>query len=74
VQDRPEHRPIRQPLLPYYAESEDGGVWEGDYEAYVYDESFDSCRGFGSTAGYLVGFRVISMDATDLDHTVNLVD
>ena len=50
----------------YYAESDDGRVWKGDYNTYVKDpDSFNICEGIGSTAYTTVGFRQIDVGDSD---------
>jgi uncharacterized membrane protein len=58
----------------YYAEAQDGGVWNGPYgPIYVYRDAFDSCVNIGSTAAYgTVGTRL--KDGGNVDKfTVNLI-
>jgi|SRR5689334_22919349 uncharacterized membrane protein len=57
----------------YYAEGDDGRVWEGPYgDVCVSDESFDDCLEYCSTNDYQVGMRQIDIDGVVVDHTVNL--
>ncbi|MGW5152993.1 hypothetical protein [Rhodococcus koreensis] len=51
----------------YYAESDDGRAWRGDFPTYVKrPAAFDICDGVGSTAYVVVGFREI--DVGDVDN------
>ena len=57
----------------YFAESADGRVWAGQYEAQVSDEVFNNCRCAGVTGWRTAGFRL--KDIGDNDHcTITLVE
>lgn len=60
----------------YYAQAADGATWSGDWglngSVTVYDTAFNSCLGYGSTAGRSVGMVQIDTAGTAY-YEVNLV-
>jgi uncharacterized membrane protein len=56
----------------YYAQSADGLVWAGQYEAQVSDEEFHICRCLGVTGWRTVGFRLKDIGDNE-NYTITLV-
>ena len=57
----------------FYAEADDGAVWEGEFPTFIKDpEAFNLCDGIGTTQLRRVGFRELDVGDSD-DYTLTFV-
>lgn len=56
----------------FFAESDSGATWAGEFTTHLPDNSFDWCWNTGSTSGQVRGMRKITPSIESMDHTVAL--